>query len=149
LQQESKAQEKRKQRQGVSKHNIVEQRQKLTLESTRTCSTMLETKLRQLPNSADETEFVSRLKITSLATTDYVTDLTIVARSSLINMATYGFNVDENAIVTRGTTQDWPQISGFVPKSAPRNKEYIIPSGRIPVSLYQLRILTRSKILMN
>jgi hypothetical protein len=71
---------------------------------------MLETKLRQLPNSADKTKFVSRLKITSLATTDYVTDLTIVARASLINMATYGFNVDENAIVTRGTTQDWPQI---------------------------------------
>ena len=134
LRQELKVLGKRKQRQDVNENNMVEQQQELTLESTRTCSTTLEKILRQLPNGADETEFVGRLKSTSLATTDYIANLSTVVRASLITIASYGFDVDENGIVTRRTRQDWPQISDFVPKSAQRNKEYILPSGRIPVS---------------
>ena len=102
----------------------------------RTCTVPLSTLIRpDLPEQHRE-KFETTLTNTMVSLTDHIADLSVIIRSTMINLARRGISIEQTTktVSLQDNGSGWLHIDDLLPRQAQRHKEAVEVNGKIPVS---------------
>ncbi|GAB5588038.1 hypothetical protein Unana1_02938 [Umbelopsis nana] len=102
----------------------------------RTCTVPLSTFIRPDLLEQHREKFETTLTNTMVSLTDHIADLSVIIRSTMIDLARHGISIEQTTktVSLQDNGSGWLHIDDLLPRQAQRHKEAVEINGKIPVS---------------